>query len=239
MARRPPLTSTFPVPATVSSVHSATANPSASVVLASGDTLPAGVCQWTVAPALGSPSKVTCTWSGCASAVPTIPLWPSVGGTGVARTTGARPVALKDTGEPAAPATVVVAVMAPIWGPSVQVADASPPASLTVRSGRMVPAETAQSTVTPALGAPSDSTRTLSGSGSSAPHDPDLPIGGVHGDHVQPGGGGRVGARRQPGGHGRDSDRVGERAAGQADTGDRADGRHTLSKSAVLPARTV
>ena len=150
------VTSTFPVPATVSSVHPATANPSASVVLASGDRLPAGVCQWTIAPALGSPSKVTCTWSGSGSAVPTIPLWPLVGGTGVARTTGARPVALKDTGEPAAPATVVVAVMVPISGPSVQVADASPAASLTVCAGRMVPAETAQSTVTPALGAPSD-----------------------------------------------------------------------------------
>ena len=113
--------------------------------------------------------------------MPTTPVWPFVGDTGLAVTIGARPVALKDTGEPAAPATVVVAVMVPISGPSVQVADASPAASLTVCAGRMVPAETAQSTVTPALGSPSDSTRTLSGSGSSAPTTPICPFVGSTG----------------------------------------------------------
>ena len=60
--------------------------------------------------------------------------------------------------------------------------------------------------------------------------DSDLPVRRVHGGDSQRGGGGRVGTRRQPGGRGRDSHRIGERAAEQADTGDRAEGRHMLSQ---------
>ena len=155
-------------PATVPRVHVALAKPAPSVVLSAGDRLPERACS-PVAPALGTPSDRTSTRRGSASGVPTAPVWLLLDATGVAVTPGATAVALKDTGEPSAPSTLVKAVMLPGSIPSVQVADAGPVASLRLRAGTIVPAEASQVTLTPALGVPSDCTRTLRGRGSEVP----------------------------------------------------------------------
>jgi len=156
--------------ATVPSVHVASAKPPASVVPSAGCRLPAGVLQWTDTPALGTPPN--CTWirRGAASAVPTTPVWLVLPATTVAVRLDGIAVALNDTGDPRAPAIVLVAVMGPGSVPRVQTADATPAPSVTPTAGRIAPADARQVTDTPApMGPASDMTRTWSGRGSAVP----------------------------------------------------------------------
>jgi hypothetical protein len=147
--------------AAVPSVHAASAKPPASVVPSAGSTLPDGVLQWTDTPACGTPPN--CTWirRGAASAVPTTPVWLELLPTAVAVSRGGTAVARNDTGDPCAPAIVLVAVMGPGSVPRVQTADAIPVPSVALVAGTIVPADARQVTATPfPTGLPSDITCT-------------------------------------------------------------------------------
>jgi hypothetical protein len=76
-------------------------------------------------------------------------------------------VALKLTGEPAAPATFAEAVFPPETVSSVQIALARPSPLVTLAVGARAPEDDCQVTVTPAWGNPSEFTTTRSGSGSA------------------------------------------------------------------------